>query len=207
MVTPIGAAFKNIDDTTYPKLTSQISDAIGSWMIKSKPSGARLAEGTLNDYVSQGTAYMVVVDGDYPIDQPAAGFWIYRDADWGEGAQPDGYDPAVGDLRVFDVYSNKISYDKMVADQKAKFAEYDGYCAQAPGVSCDLYLMSWTLTPPTDVWDVSKTANRNLGHEILTIADPNGYGQIINMVYVDFVEYARVTDVVLFQNGTPFPRT
>lgn len=198
--------FENIDNDTYAKMTKQVSDAIGTWMVTTKPDGKRLAQGALKDYVAQGTALMVVVDENYAIDKPSPGFWVYRDADWGTDDHPVGYDPAAGDLRVFDVYSNTMFLDTMVADQKAKFAAYDGTCVKSPAVPCDLYLMSWTLTPPTDVWDVSKAANRCLGQQVTTIADPNSHVQVINMVYADYVEYARVTDVVLFMNGAPFPR-
>lgn len=197
--------FEDIDNDTYAKLTQQVSDAVGSWMVKTKPAGKRLAQGALKDYVASGTALMVVVDENYAIDKPASGFWVYRDADWADGDHPEGYDPADGDLRVFDVYSNTLFLDTMVTDQKAKFAAYDGQCKQSPAVPSDLYLMSWTLTPPTDVWDASKAANRCLGQQVPTIPDPNGHAQVINMVYVDYVEYARVTDVVLFMNGVPFP--
>jgi hypothetical protein len=30
---------------------------------------------------------------------------------------------------------------------------------------------------------------------------PNAHGKIINLLYVDYVQGARVTDVALFQNG------
>ena len=35
------------------------------------------------------------------------------------------------------------------------------------------------------------------------LAVPNRHGKIVNMLYVDYVEFARVADVGLFQNGTP----
>lgn len=197
--------FKDIDNTIYKQFTTQVNDAIGKWLVKSKVAGKRLAQMTLNEYVSNGTALLAVVDDDYAIAEPKAGFWVYRDAEWDGDAHGSGYDPAVGDLRVYDVYSNTIFIDTMVENQRAKFAAYKGTCARNPAVPCDLYLMSWTLTPPTDVWDVSKAANRILGDQMTKIAVPNGHNQIINMIYVDYVEYARVTDVVLFQNGVPFP--
>lgn len=197
--------FKDIDNATYEKFTTQVNDAIGKWLVKSKVAGKRLAQMTLNEYVGSGTALLAVVDDDYAIAKPKAGFWVYRDAEWGKDDHGSGYDPAVGDLRVYDVYSNTIILSNMIEDQRKKFAAYNGTCAKNPAVPCDMYLMSWTLTPPTDVWDVSKAANRCLGQQINLIPDPNGHRQIINMVYVDYVEYSRVTDVVLFQNGVPFP--
>ena len=64
----------------------------------------------------------------------------------------------------------------------------------------DLFLLSWTLTPVTGVWYASKDANRNLGNAIVGIQNPNGHGRIMNCLYVDYVEYARVTDVGIRQN-------
>lgn len=197
--------FKDIDNTIYKQFTTQVNDAIGNWLVKSKVAGKRLAQMTVNEYVSNGTALLAVVDDDYAIAEPKPGFWIYRDAEWDGDAHGSSYDPAVGDLRVYDVYSDTIFVDTMVENQRAKFAAYNGTCAKNRAVPCDMYLMSWTLTPPTDVWDVSKAANRILGEQMTQISVPNGHNQIINMIYVDYVEYARVTDVVLFQNGVPFP--
>jgi hypothetical protein len=197
--------FEDISNDIYTKLTSQVFATIGVWMIKTKPSGKRLAQGTLNEYTINGTALMVVVDDNYAIDKPSPGFWVYRDADW--DADKDhfpGYDPIDGDLRVYDVYSDTVFLDTMIAGQTKAFSAYNGMCAKNPLVTCDLYLMSWTLTPPTDVWDISKSANRCLGQKMTTIPDPNSHGKIINMVYTDYVEYARACDVVLFMNGTPF---
>ncbi|AVP95813.1 hypothetical protein C7S18_00735 [Ahniella affigens] len=197
--------FKDIDNARYAEFTTQVDNAIGDWLVKTKVAGKRLAQMTLNEYVSQGTALLAVVDENYAIDVPKAGFWVYRDAEWEGDAHGSGYDPIVGDLRVFDVYSDALLVDNMVEDQRAKFAAYNGTCAKNPDVPCDMYLMSWTLTPPTDVWDVSKAANRILGEQMTEIPVPNDSGEIINMIYVDYVEFARVTDVVLFQNGVPFP--
>jgi len=165
--------FKDITNDIYVKFTTQVMDAIGECLVNSKPSDTRLAAMTLSDYVTSGTALLAVVDDDYAIAKPAPDFWIYRDAEWGEKDHAVGYDPAIGDLRVFDVYSNAIVRDTMINDQTAKFAAYDGNCAKNPKVPCDLYLMSWTLTPPTDVWDASKAANRCLGQQITLISDLN----------------------------------
>jgi hypothetical protein len=187
--------FDNIDDNTYVQLTDQIEAALGPWLVKTIPAGKRLADVTLNEYVRNGPALLVVVDGDYAIDKPRPGFWVYRD--W------DASDPAVGELRVFDKYSDKTDFDKMKADQFDKFESYKGKCEKDPNVPCDLFLLSWTLTPVTAVGLESKPANRNLGLAMTELRVPNQYGQVVNMLYVDYVQHARVTDVALFQNGQP----
>lgn len=184
--------FDNIDSATYPKLVSQINDAIGSWLVKSTPGGKRLADTTLSEYVSNGPAMMVLVDGQLPVSNPKEGFWVYRD--WDSG------DPQNGDLCVYDKYSDTTDFDKMKSDQFEKFKEFDGKCKKDPSIPCDMFLLSWTLTPITGVWFESKKANRALGQAMVELPSINQHGKVANMLYVDYVEYARVTDISIIQN-------
>jgi hypothetical protein len=184
--------FSGIDDDLYTVLREQVAAALGSWLVKALPTGKRLADVTLAEYVASGPAIIVVIDGDHAIARPAPGFWVYRD--W------DSATPAAGDLRVFDQYANAFTFDEMKADQFAKFEAYDGRCKNDPAVPCDLFLLSWTITPPTGVWFASQPANRGLGAGMTMLAVPNRHGKIANMLYVDYVEYARVADVAVFQN-------
>jgi len=188
--------YDNFSDDVYKTLVKQINDTIGTWLYKSLPAGKRLADVTLGSYLAGAGVALVVCDGDYPVNNPQSGIWVYRD--WSSGH------PEVGDLRVFDQYSDTLSYDTMKKDQFDKFAKYNGFCEKKTNVPCDLFLLSWTLTPPTDVWDASKPANRNLGQAITELRIPNSFGQIVNLVYVDYVEYARVTDVCLYLDHAPF---
>jgi hypothetical protein len=185
--------FDNIDEKIYPKLVHEIQTRLGPWLVTSTPDGKRLADVTLEEFVQRGPALLVVVDGSYAVNYPVPGFWVYRD--WESGS------PERGDLRVYDIYSNVIVFDEMKKDQFAKFAAYDGRMKQNPKLPCDLFLLSWTLTPVTAVWLVSAEANRRLGENMVAATIPNAFGQIINLLYVDYVEYARVTDVALFLNG------
>ncbi len=98
--------------------------------------------------------------------------------------------------------------------QFPKFDDFNGTCkntytpvgATSPvTVPCDLFLLSWTLTPPTavlgqNVWAFSSSANKVLGSDTANIG-ANSAGQIVNLLYVDYVEYARVCDVALARNG------
>ena len=61
-------------------------------------------------------------------------------------------------------------------------------------------MLSWTLTPPTDVWDVSRLANKQLVDALASVG-PNTSGRIVNLLYTDYVEYSRSTDVALARNG------
>lgn len=191
--------FDNIDTNTYRKMVQQISDKIGRWLVKSTPQGKRLADTTLNEFVANGPAMLVVVDGNYAIDAKTDGFWVYRD--W------ESADPARGDLRVYDIYSDTISFSSMKTNQFEKFANYTGKCKNDPNVPCDMFLLSWTLTPPTFVWLAAKEPDRELGNCMTQLVVPNRYGKIVNMLYVDYSEFARVTDVAIAQNGERVPIT
>lgn len=179
--------------TVYDKMTAQIKAALGTWLVtKQQLAGKRLAEAPFSQLVQNGGRVVVVCDGSEPVNSPVDGIWVYRD--W------DSNNPAQGDLRVFDVYSNTMSYDTMQADQFDKFRTYTGMCKYS-NVPCDMFLLSWTRTPPTDVWNFSTEANRKLASALKELSVPNGFGQIVNLLYVDYVEYARVTDVAVTQNG------
>ncbi len=76
--------------TIFDNLTNQVSAAIGQWMVKARPADKRLAEMTLNEYVANGPAILVVVDDDdYSVAKRKTGFWVYRD--W------NSTNPAAGD--------------------------------------------------------------------------------------------------------------
>ena len=179
----------------YELLVTQISNALGSWLVKSKPPGKRLADMTLNEYVAKRPAILIAVYGDYAVNAKHPGFWVYRR--WDSAALA----AAEGDLRVFDVYSDRVSFEKMKDHQFDQFEKYNGKMKHDQSLPCDLFLLSWTLTPATGVWFAAQFANRRLGEYILKTPPRNRYGQMINLLFVDYVEYARVADVALFRNG------
>jgi hypothetical protein len=184
--------------TVYDRFTQQIRDAIGLWMFSSKPAGARLADLTLNDYASGSSSILVCINDDFAIEYPKSGFWLFRNS--------VAENVADGDLRVFDQYADDMNYDDMRNNQLAKYEAYDGFCAPRTEVPCDLFLLSWTCTSivGAGVWQISKDPNRNLGTIIAGLQIPNPAGQIPNLLYVDYCEFARVTDVALFANGVPY---
>jgi hypothetical protein len=189
--------YDSFNNKVYKNMVTLIEKKIGKWLYSQTPlPPTRLADIKLGEFLETSGVILLVCDENYPVNNKSPGIWVYRD--W------DSDDPQQGDLRVFDSYSNTMSYDSMKNDQSVKFRRYKGLCKKKANVPCDLFLLSWTLTPPTDVWDVSKAANRMLGADILDFKVPNLYGYITNLLYVDYVEYARVTDVALFMNNAPF---
>lgn len=183
--------YKDFSDDIYKKMVRKIQSHIGQWLFKTKPSDCRLANIQMKNYIQDAGIILAICDKDYPVDNPAEGIWVYRD--W------DTKKPLENDLRVFDKYSDTMSYDTMKSDQIKKYNDYNGKLKNSDEF-CDQFLLSWTLTPPTAVWPVSKSANRHLGKELATLSIPNEYGLFPNLIYVDYVEYARVTDCVIALN-------
>lgn len=187
--------YAKFTDGVYEQLVELLQDKLGRWLFRNLPRDARLSDIPLGEYLRHSGVVLVVCDEDYPVEIPAAGIWVYRDSD-----SPTA---ELGDLRVYDQYSNTTSYATMSADQIAKFQAYDGTCVDQPDLPCDQFLLSWTLTPPTAVWLLSKEANRNLGAAMAALPRENGSGCVINQLYVDYAEYSRATDVAMSMNGIP----
>ncbi|MGO1001114.1 hypothetical protein [Lysobacter sp. CA196] len=187
--------YAKFTDGVYEQLVELLQDKLGRWLFMHLPQDARLSDIPLGEFLRHSGVVLVVCDDDYPVRIPAAGIWVYRDSN-----SPTA---ELGDLRVYDQYSNTTSYDTMSTDQIAKFRAYDGFCVDQRELPCDQFLLSWTLTPPTGVWLISKEANRNLGAEMAVLPRDNDNGCVINQLYVDYEEYSRATDVAMSMNGIP----
>ncbi len=177
----------DLDD--WNAIVKDIDDRIGQWLYRGPlPSGKkRLAEVTLNEF---GGAVLVVVDKNWAIDHPHPGFWAYRN--W------DSDDAAAGHLTVFDKYSNSDQYSKMRDEQIQHFFDFTGVCTDKT-TPCDLFLLSWTLTPQgvQSVLDLAHTPNQHLGDEVGKLPITNEHDRIINIVYTDYLQYARSSDVAI----------
>lgn len=189
--------FKNFDAEVYKTFTDQLNAKIGTWQFKGPlQPGQRLADIPLSQFTPSGPCILSAIDEDWAIDDPKAGFWVFRNS------AADNSDD--GQLVVFDQYSDTAFYDTMRDDQLEKFENYDGKQQNFPNLPCDMFLLSWTLTSPVGagVWPLSTEANRHLGHVIddPEVHIPNSHGKIMNALYVDYVEFARVTDVGILQN-------
>jgi hypothetical protein len=177
----------------YSRMIDCITASLGPWLFTNLPAGKRLVDVTLKQYVANHGSVLVLCDGNYPIEHRAAGVWVFRD--W------DSQDAQLGDLRVYDQYSNTMSRSVMEADQLRKFVEYDGRCRNRPDVPCDLFLLSWTLTPPTDVLRFAESANRDLPGAMSAVKMPNCFGQRINLLYTDASDTAVLAELAVSMNG------
>ncbi|THF47899.1 hypothetical protein E6C50_15820 [Flavobacterium supellecticarium] len=189
--------FDGFTSAIYETLKTMINDTIGPWLFRSIPDGyQRLADIPMGTYLKDSGQILVVIDDNWAVtDEPKEGFWVYRD--WQDNTAN------LGDLTVFDIYSNSMFYSTMETDQLQKFNAFNGQCcskqkndswecqefSQTP---CDLFLLSWTLTPPTAVWLFAKEPDSNLGR-IMSYLQPNTNGYFPNILYLDYTEYARPT--------------
>ena len=181
--------FESIGTDEWNLMVKEIDDRVGSWLYRGPlPAGKRLADLTLNEY---GGAVLLVVDGDWAMNDPRPGYWVYRDA--------TAENPAEGDLRVYDEYSRTNDYNEMSTDQINKFFSYNGTCTDAVYSACDLFLLSWTLTTTSveSIESLALTPNQHLADEVGKLPVKNDWGKIINIVCVDYVEYARPSDVAI----------
>jgi hypothetical protein len=215
--------YDGFDQDVFSKFCLRILDktsGLGNWLYyANRPLETRLADRTLSTYLTkQGTA-LVVCDGSYlfpPSPSPSppstspGGLFYYRD--W------ESSDPGNGDLTVFDIYSNTTSFDTMANSkdpseyglprgQLPKFRGnppsyqgFNGKCLNDASIPCDLFLLSWTLTPITAVWPFSRLANKELVDNMAATGS-NGFGQTVNLLYTDYSEYSRSTDVAVIRNG------
>jgi hypothetical protein len=206
--------YGGFDQAAFEHLCREISQNLSDWIYQGDPPpGGRLADTTLGSFLGRpgSGSCLVVCDGSFS-PPPGMTKMIKSYRDWFAA------DPQNGQLTLFDVYSKTTDMNTMMnggppnpdpelpnlpRGQFPKFADFNGTCLyQSNGVSipCDLFLSSWTLTPPTAVWPFSRTANAALGEEIARLG-ANSKGYPINLLYVDYAEYARVCDIAVLRNG------
>jgi hypothetical protein len=175
------------DDLTA--LSQMVSNTLqGHLYTTPLPPNTRLADLTYATLVGQSGVPATVVIPVFDLDTAAATAFpgLYKYADY------DNKQAATADLTVFDQYSNTISITAMVPDQTAKLRSWTRLCAD--GVTpCDLFLLSWTLTPQSvgefvsACADVANSAFSSQYPPLLNNTAPNRP----NILYFDFVQDAN----------------
>lgn len=179
------------DTTLLPKLLTMIQSTLKTWLY-TNDTGKRLADIRLTDLLESGHGVVLpVLDIGYPTN--TNGIYTYRDWETQDG-------PQTGQITAFDQYTDTLNYRTMSRDQLIKFAAFDGKMEYASGTPCDFFLLSWTLTPVSLVYSVAPEANAHLGRVMATVTR-NQHGQIPNILYVDFYEWADAADVAIGMNG------
>ena len=183
--------FGNFNTVAYELLVAEVKAALGTWLYKTPlpPDKKSLGQLTLNECKDR---VLVLVDGHWAKDYPEPGFWVYRDSTAAK--------PSEGQLVVFDQYSKTDHYETMKNKQIEHYQNFTGKCDD--GTPIDFFLLSWTLTPQTveTVESLARKANPHLAAEVQKLpANPNG---IVNILYVDYAQYARPSDVAITKLGT-----
>ncbi|MDL2330368.1 hypothetical protein LJC71_11625, partial [Desulfosarcina sp. OttesenSCG-928-A07] len=165
--------FSHYNDFTaarYSKMADCLIDKLRQWLFTPATSTKRLSDRPLSDFTANGGRILVLCDAAYPADDIRPGIWIYKDGYSGEDSNRN-------ILSVYDKYSNTTDYEKMKKDQLDQYAKF----SSNGNPKYDLFLLSWTLTPPTAVWLSARTANRLLGTEMASLTMPNRQGAYPNL--------------------------
>jgi hypothetical protein len=216
----------NAGNAMFVRMVNEIEETLGRWLYDvAIPPGDRLATYPLGHFIENGGRVLVVCD-QVP-SQCLPGVYSYRD--WYAN------NPEDGDLTVFDCYSETSNLDTMMNSTEPNTAipdgipgfprgqipkfqgpgvdgstnRYDGFtgqCYAQPSIPCDMFLLSWTLTSPVGaaVWLFAEDADANLVDNIPSDSG-NKYGRMVNVIYVDYVEYARAVDLAYLRNGLGSP--
>lgn len=180
--------FKDFNSSVYASLVEKIKQYLGPYLYVNQ-TGKRLAERTMQELVGDSGHVLILMDGGYPKSQHNDGIYVYRDNYSGSCAD--------GDIVLYDEYSNTLDFEFMKNDQLNKFYKFNGVAKD--GSPADMFLLSWTVTPVTDVALFSKTANSLLPAFMQNI-NPNQYGKVPNILYVDFCELSKATDISITLN-------
>jgi hypothetical protein len=175
----------------YAVFASSLYNALSPWLHQTGSSGLHPGRVPLSELLSTGGKVIAVVDEDWATSmcsQSEPYTFVYRD--WNSST------PEHGQFKVFDAYTKTFSYDTMSSDQIGKFFSYNGRMEKDPKVECDLFLLSWAIPTGIDVWEKSNRPNRDLAN-VMNSVHRNQYGLIPNILFVDYYEYARVTDTAI----------
>ncbi len=185
--------FKNHAQEGFDLLKKKILEKLGRWLLTDKPA-QRICDTPLEKLFGK---VILLIDDDSATENNTPGIregdGIYRYKNFN-----DAY-PSNGSVTVYDDYSNTTDYSTMRNDQINKFNNFEGTCTADLHVVCDLFLLSWTLTPITDVWHYAKIANEKLMNEMVSIGY-NKYHKIPNILYVDYYQYSSVTNICIYLN-------
>jgi hypothetical protein len=184
----------------YVEFAQKITTKIGIYLLKTFARNTKFGTIPFSSLIGSGGKVMVVCD-EYTINTPIQGIFTYRDGslECQEEARTD--NPTEGNLVVWDCYSNSTTTSEMETQQLEYLSNYTGKCdGNYRDTDCDMFLLSWTLTPWTrSVWQDSENPDRDLGKYMNTVVE-NQYGQIPNLLYVNYFEFARVTDIAIMLN-------
>lgn len=168
-------SFDDEQHREHKQLVGLVKQKLGDKMFTNM--SVNLLTTTIGEFVGQGSKVIVWYEHDY-IEKPSIpGFWR--------------------EISIYDSYSDTDECCKMECDQLKKMIKRSGS-------SNKLFLLSWTLTfkdlnsltKGASLQTIAAKANRELGRFLAENADDCQ----VNVLYVDFLRDARVTDCAVILN-------
>ena len=207
--------YKDFDSSSLGEVAKLVADGLGEYLFtKQAPYfSARLANIPIEILIGERGRVLPVFDESTDHVDPPLSRGLYRYRDWQSQTSN------VGDLTVFDLWSHTSDFDVMASGQSqdrdfdestlprgqlpkfsglsdGSYAGFNGTCLRDASIPCDLFLLSWTLTPENnDIWSVSRQANAKLSEYYDRLWNQNSFGKVVNLLYVDFAEFSRATDL------------
>ena len=133
--------YSDLTDTAYDNIVGMVANKLGPYLFKSSDSTINLNQLTMQTLSGASNTVLAVFDlgtqgsNDFPSSKvdTANGIFGYQDY---MTNPPAGITP---NIVVFDQYANSDNLDKMIADQKTKFENWQPQANRS-------FLLSWTLT-------------------------------------------------------------
>ena len=206
-------------------LIDKITAALGDWLIEPPAPGKRFADMDIASLIGDAGGVLVVCDGLAHNALVDRNIHIYAYRDW-QSIDPqngdltvfdiysdttdldqmmNGLDPAPDHKGPDIAYLPNGQIPKWQGPGPAgqHYLGFSGTCYNqynGASIPCDMFLLSWTLTPITDVWDRAQKSNGALVDNIPPV-HANTLGRAINLIYVDYVSYSHATDVACVRNS------
>lgn len=185
--------FAFTDNSQYSILLHDVQTVLDPWLyVRAPGDNRRIADIPLKEFLKAGHGIVIpIVDTD--ADSTGyKGIYTYRDYESTDN-------PQNGQFTAFDQFRDTYDYNLMAPDQVKKFENFTGKMLHSPATPCDEFLLSWTLTPPVRIYQYAPYADSQLA-AVMAGIQRNKYGQIPNILYVDFVEWADPVSVAIDMN-------
>lgn len=183
-LTRISLQEEPFDKTAYERMQLLINEYLGPWLLTSDqiPAGLNLANTPFCDLIGdQGRILLLCEEKWWTFTDPTIGIW-----------PPSALAKAKGK------YTNTDSKNKMMSTQAEQFRTNNAVRAK----------LMWTMTVQKEwgIWDASvrklaKKINPDLWDFVEGLTIPNTNGNVINEIWVDFVENTGVTDLAIELNN------
>jgi hypothetical protein len=182
----------------YDDIRTMIKNKLGTWLYDNPniaKGTARLADITLTDMIPKDHGIVLPV-----VDLPSNNLTgtgdarIYSYRDW------DSKIAGNQQFTVYDQYTETTDLSEMTSNQLVKFYNFNGKMQSFPNAPCDLFLLSWTLTPLAAIRASAAEADATLA-PMLSRARANTRGFVPNVLYLDYYSWADPADLAIVENA------